>query len=155
MVQHAADEAEGVPGGFQVDGNGTGLNQGAVAYRLMVVSFIEHQIPRREEGIHNHLVSAGCAVQNEISFVCIKHPGRMFLGRQGCSFMNEKVPHGYVGVAEVAAEGIFPIEIIENTACRMLSEIGPSLVPGAVKLGVSAVHIVFRVLKKGGRRESS
>ena len=60
----------------------------------MVVSFIEYQISRREEGIHNHLVGTGRAVQNEIGFVCIKHPGRMFLGRQGCSFMNEKVPHG-------------------------------------------------------------
>lgn len=152
VIQHASDEAEGVPGGFQVDGNGTGLNQGAVAYRLMVVSFIEHQISRREEGIHNHLVGAGRAVQNEIGFVCIKHPGRMFLGRQGCSFMNEKVPHGYVGVAEVAAEGIFSIEIIENTACRMLSEIGSSLVPGAVKLGVSAVHIVFQRFKEGWQK---
>ena len=72
----------------------------------------------------------------------------MLLCCQCRTFMDQKVAHRYVSVAEVSAEGILAEEFIECTACRMLSEESTALMAWAVELGVAIFDIFLEVTEE-------
>ena len=151
MFRNAADGAEGISFCFQIYRGCAGQYQSAVVDGLMVVSVVEDDIARSEDSVQHHLVGRGSAVQYEVCLVSVVYPGCMLLGCQSRAFMNEEVPHGYISVAQISAEGIFAEEIIECTACRVLAEESAALMAWAVKLGVSVFHVFFQILEEWGQ----
>ena len=151
VFRNAADGAEGISFCFQIYRSCAGQYQSAVVNGLMVVSVVEDDIARSEDSVQHHLVGRGSAVQYEVCLVGVVYPGCMLLGCQSRAFMNEEVPHGYISVAQISAEGIFAEEIIECTACRVLAEESAALMAWAVKLGVSVFHVFFQILEEWGQ----
>ena len=151
MFRNAADGAEGISFCFQIYRSCAGQYQSAVVNGLMVVSVVEDDIARSEDSVEHHLVGCGSAVQYEVGLVSVVYPGCMLLGCQSRAFMNEEVPHGHIGVAQIGAESVFTEEIVECAACRMLAEESAALMAWAVKLGVSVFHVFFQILEEWGQ----
>ena len=82
----------------------------------MVVPVVEHYIAGRQDGVHHDFVGRGGAVQHEIGFVCMKYPGRMFLGGEGGTFMDEEISQVHVGAGKVSAEYVGTVVVVENAS---------------------------------------
>ncbi len=72
----------------------------------------------------------------------------MLLRRQRRALMDEQIPHGHVGVAQVCAECIFTKEIIENAPRRMPTEECAALMPRAVKLRIAILYIFLQIAEE-------
>ena len=115
---------------------------------FMVVSIEENDIARCQDCIQNHLVRSGGTVQYEVGLVCIVYACCMLLCCQCRTFMDQKVAHRYVSVAEVSAEGILAEEFIECASSRMLAEESTALMAWAVELGVAIFDIFLEVTEE-------
>ena len=148
VFRDAADGAERISCGFQIDRGRACQNQCAMVDGFMVVSIEENDIARCQDCIQNHLVRSGGTVQYEVGLVCIVYACCVFLCCQCRTFMDQKIAHRYVSVAEVSAEGILAEEFIECTACRMLAEESTALMAWAVELGVAIFDIFLEVTEE-------
>ena len=149
VVVDAADEAVAVAGGLEVDGRRARLNERAVMVRLVVVAVEEHQIARREQRVEHDLVGGGGAVEDEVRLVGVVDLGGRHLGGAGHAFVDEKVAHRDVCVAEVGAEDVFAEEVGELTACRMTAEEGAALVTRTVEVHVAVADVGLHLAEEG------
>ena len=148
VFQDAADGAESISCGFQIDRSSTCQNQCAVVDGFMVVSVEENDIARCQDCIQDDFIRSGGTVQYEVGLVSVVYACCVFLCCQCRTFMDQEVAHRYVSVAEVSAEGILAEKFIECTACRMLAEESTALVAWAVELGVAIFDIFLEVTEE-------
>ena len=148
VVEHPADEAEGISRRLQINRNRARLNERAIAHGLVIVSLVQHEISRREQCIHHHFIGAGCPVQDEISLVRMKHFRCMLLRLERHPFMDEQMPHIHIRIAQIRAECILPIKIIKNTSAGVLSEILAPLMPRTVELRISTLNILHQTFEE-------
>ena len=114
----------------------------------MVVSIEEDDIAWCQDCIQDNFVRSGGTVQYEVGLVCIVYACCMFLCCQCRAFMDQKVAHRHVSVAEVSAESILAEEFIECTASRMFAEERTALMTWAVELGVTIFDIFLQVTEE-------
>ena len=148
MFENAADRTESISCRFQIHRGGTCQYKSTVVDGFMIVSVKKNDISGSENRIQHDFVRCGSAVQYEVCFICIVYTCRMLLGSQSRTFMNQEITHSHVGVAEVSSENVFAEEIIENTSCRVFAEERATLMPRAVKLGISVFHIFFKIFEE-------
>ena len=117
--------------------------------RLVVVSVEENQIARSKQGVENDLVRSGGAVQNEVRLVGVVDLGGFHLSGAGNAFVNEKVAHCHVGIAEVGTEDVFAEEVCKLAAGRMAAEEGAALMARAVKVNVAVANVGFKLAEEG------
>ena len=148
VFQDAADGAECVSCGFQIDRGSACQNQCAMVDGFVVVSIEEDDIAWCQDCIQNDFVRSGSTVQYEVGLVSIVYASCMLLCCQCRTFMDQKIAHRYVSVAEVSAEGILAEEFIECTASRMFAEESTALMAWAVELGVTIFDIFLEVAEE-------
>ena len=148
VFQNAADGAERISCGFQINRGSACQNQCAVVDGFMVVSIEEDDIAWCQDCIQDNFVRSGGTVQYEVGLVCIVYACCMFLCCQCRAFMDQKVAHRHVSVAEVSAESILAEEFIECTASRMFAEERTALMTWAVELGVTIFDIFLQVTEE-------
>lgn len=58
------------------------------------------------------------------------------------AFVNQKVAHRNVGVAEVGTEEFFAVEIVESASGRVTAEVSTALMSRAVKLRFAFIDVL-------------
>ena len=115
---------------------------------LVVVAVKEHQVARGEQGVEHNLVGGRRAVENEVRLVGVVNAGSFLLGGARRTFVNQKVTHAHVGVAEVGAENVFTKELREFAAGGVTAGEGTALMARAVKLGITLFDILFKAAEE-------
>ena len=148
VVEHPANESEGISRRLQIDRDRARLNERTIAHGLVIVSLIQHEISRREQRIHHHFIGAGCPVQYEIGLVCMKDLRRMLLRLERHPLMDQQMSHIYIRIAQVRTECILTIKIIKNTSAGVLSEILAALMARAVEFRISSLDILHQTFEE-------
>ncbi len=73
---------------------------------------------------------------------------RMLLRRKRRPFVDEKIAHRDIRIAQIRTKYIFAEEIRENAAGGMFPKKIAALVPGAIKFRKSAFRVRFQITKK-------
>ena len=142
MLVDAADKAERVTCGLEVDGLAAGHDEGAVDVRLVVVAVEQHEIVGANNSVDGNLVRRRGAVEDEPGVVGVEDASSSFSGLDGRAVVDEEVTHGDVSVTKVGAEELFAVEVEEATAGRVLAEELAALVSGAVERREAAVVVL-------------
>ena len=133
----AADKAERVAGGFQIDRRGAGLDQRPVVVGFVVVAIEQHQIATGQQRVGHHLVGRRGAVEHKVGFIGVEHPRRVLLRILARPFVDQQIAQLDVGVAHIGTEQGLTVEIEELPAGRVFAEELAALMPRAAKVEFS------------------